>query len=271
VLIALFSLAVWQRQRYSEDCFGEKQFNIEKYGKIKEKKISESSGLAHLKDDLFLTHNDDTDPNLYLISAKGRLNRKWKTPFKNRDWEEVCTDSEGRVFIGDFGNNGNKSKVLKIQIFNILTSRSEGTLRFRYEDQEDFPPINPAKMNFDCEAFVIWRDRLYLFTKNKSEKSTCLYVLPARPGNYVVKKKQEIPLSGTVTAAALRGDGKELALLTYGKVYFYTLSDGLARIPQWDQCLTYWKMRQSESISYWGNDRLLAGNEQRDLFLITRK
>ena len=270
-LALILFVALWHRQLYSEDCYGEARFTIKKFGKIKEKKLKESSGLAHYKGNAFFTQNDDTDSSLYLISAKGKLLQKWTLPYKNRDWEDVCTNGQGKIFVGDFGNNGNKSRALRIYIFNPEKNKTEGVIRFRYEEQEDFPPIHPGKMNFDCEAFVFWKDSLYLFTKNKSERSTCIYSIPAKPGNYTLRKKQELPILGTVTAAALRGDGKELTLLTYGKVYFYSLTNGLQNIPQWDHCLAWWKLRQSESISYWGKDSLLAGNEQRDLFLITRK
>jgi hypothetical protein len=152
-----------------------------------------------------------------------------------------------------------------------VKNKTEGMIRFRYADQQAFPPVKPGSMNFDCEAMVYQKDSLYLFTKNKKERSTNVYAIPAKPGDFTVVKKQEIPLLGMVTAASLRPDGKELALLTYGKLYFFTLNNGLQSIPNPDFCFAWSKFRQSESLSYWGRDSLLAGNEQRDLYLITRK
>jgi hypothetical protein len=262
---------LWHRQIFSEDCRGEEKFSIQKFGKIKAAKIDESSGLAHWKGDSFFTHNDDTDSSLYLISATGKLIRKWTLPYRNRDWEEVCTDGKETVYIGDFGNNLNKSRKLKIYIVQPGKNKVSGVIRFSYGEQQDFPPLNPSGMNFDCEAMVHWKDSLYLFTKNKNERSTWVYSIPARPGTYKVFHKQEIPILGMVTAAALRPDGKELALLTYGKVYFFSVKNGLNQIPASDICLAWWNFRQSESLSYWGNDSLLAGNEQRGIFLIKRK
>lgn len=264
-------LAWHHRQIYSENCSGGDHFNIAGIGKIRFKALKESSGLSHWKEDLFFTHNDDTDSCLYLINAKGKLIRKWFVPFKNRDWEDVCQDDKGRVFIGDFGNNFNASKNLRIYIFDPMKNKTEGMIRFRYAEQEAFPPVQPGSMNFDCEAMVYQKDSLYLFTKNKKERSTNVYAIPAKPGDFTVVKKQEIPLLGMVTAASLRPDGKELALLTYGKLYFFSLNNGLQSIPNPDFCFAWSKFRQSESLSYWGRDSLLAGNEQRDLYLITRK
>ena len=264
-------LALHHRQIYSENCSGGDHFQITRQGKIRFKALNESSGLSHWKEDWFFTHNDDTDSCLYLINAKGKLIRKWFVPYRNRDWEDVCRDDLGKIYIGDFGNNFNTSKHLRIYIVDPEKNKTEGIIRFRYLDQKGFPPVKPGSMNFDCEAMVYQKDSLYLFTKNKGERSTNVYAIPAKPGNYTAVKKQEIPLLGMVTAASLRPDGKELALLTYGKLYFFTLNTGLQSIPNPDFCFAWSKFRQSESLSYWGRDSLLAGNEQRDLYLITRK
>jgi len=269
--LPVLTMVLWHRQIYSEDCTGADSFRIEKYGKIEAPQIEESSGLSFLDHDKFYTHNDDTDSSLYLISAKGKMLKKWTLPYKNRDWEELCSDENGVIFIGDFGNNFNNSKALKIYIFDPKSNKVMGIIRFRYEEQTEYPPYNPGKMNFDCEAMVYQKDSLYLFTKNKNERGTYLYALPAKSGNFVVRRKQTINLLGMVTAASLRPDGKELALMTYGKIYFFSLTNGMNKISDSENCLAWWQFRQSESISYWGYDRLLAGNEQRELFLITRK
>lgn len=264
-------LALHHRYIYSEECKGLKTFDLQPFGKISSSLIDESSGLFPAGNDEFYTHNDDTDSSLYRISAKGKLVHRYRIPLTNRDWEEVTGDGKGRIFIGDFGNNLNLDKPLKILIVRPDENRIEGEIRFRYQEHNQFPPTFPSEMNFDCEAMVYSNDSIYLFTKNKTERSTCFYVLPARPGKYVVKKRQRLPLLGLVTGAALRPDGKELALLTYGKVYFYTLSNGLSSLPEPDFCFPGWKFRQSEAISYWGNNRLLVGNEQGEIFLLNRK
>lgn len=267
----VFWLALHHRYIYSEDCSGLKAFEIQSIGKISSPLIDESSGLYPAGNGTFFTHNDDTDSSLYIIEAKGKLKHRIWIPLVNRDWEEVSGDQKGRIFIGDFGNNLNLDKPLKILIINPEKNKIEGTIRFRYEDHLEFPPKSPSEMNFDCEAMVYWNDSLYLFTKNKTERGTNLYTMPAQPGTYRIRKKQTLPLLGMVTGAALRPDGKELALLTYGKVYFYSLHQGLQSIPAPDFCVPGWKFRQSEAISYWGRDSLLVGNEQGELFLLNRK
>lgn len=264
-------LALHHRYIYSEDCAGLNHFDIQSIGIISSPLIDESSGLFPAGNGTFFTHNDDTDSSLYIIDYHGKLQHRIRIPLVNRDWEEVSGDGKGSIFIGDFGNNLNLDKPLKILIVNPNENKIEGIIRFRYEDFNEFPPHLPAEMNYDCEAMVYWNDSLYLFTKNKNERGTNLYAMPAKPGQYRPRKKQYLPLLGMVTGAALRPDGKELALLTYGKIYIYNLNKGFETIPGPDLCIPGWKFRQSEAITYWGKDSLLVGNEQGELFLLKRK
>jgi len=268
---AILFTAVWHRQLYSEDCEGSAHFRIKKIGKLEDKRIEESSGLCSDGEGNFFTMNDDTDTCLYVLGLKGEKRGRIAISAKNQDWEEICRAKDGRIFIGDFGNNLNKRKNLSILIWDPRMKKITGQIFFRYQDQNSFPPLNPLQMDHDCEAMVFHSDSLWLFTKNRSGRSTGVYALPAKAGNYVAKKQQEIPLLGTVTGASLRPDGKKLALLVYRKIYFFSLPHGLQQIPAPDICLSAWNIRQSEAICYIGNDSLLLSNEQGSLFMVTRK
>jgi len=253
------------RQIYQEHCRGSTRFDIGLFSQIHSGLITESSGLLRHSDSLFYTHNDDTDSCLYLISAAGNLKGRVCIPFHNRDWEDISSDGRGRLFIGDIGNNFYRQDTLKVLIFNEKEKNSEGIIRMSFLDEKG---ENSA---FDFEAMVWQADSLYLFSKDKRERNSLVFAVPDRPGDYTLSPKQKIPVAGMVTSAALRPDGKEFALLTYGKIYFYSLSFGLSQIPAPDFCLAYWPMRQSESLCYLGRDSLLLGNEQGNLYLLKRK
>ena len=251
---------------YKENCEGSARFDFQMYGKINNPKINESSGLALEKDSLFWTHNDDTDSSLYLISAKGNLKSKWPIPFSNRDWEEVCKDRDQNLYVGDFGNNFELGRNLRVLKTSTIGRKIIGVIQFDYLDEKG------EIIQHDCEAMVHWGDSLYLFTKSKTERISIVYAIPDKPGRYKVKEKQRLSIYGVVTAAALRPDGKELALLTYGKIYFYSLPSFVSGpIPASDFCFAFWNMRQSESICYWKPDSILLGNEQGNLYLMSRK
>ncbi len=260
---------LWQifrhRAIYNEHCKGSRMFAIGPFGRIVSPLISESSGLLRRSDSLFYTFNDDSDSCLFLISARGNLKSRMFIPFSNRDWEDISGDGRGRLFIGDIGNNFYRKKELKILIYNSITRIPEGIIQISVLNEQG------EKSACDFEAMVWHADSLYLFSKDKKERSSLVFAVPARGGKYILRPKQITEISGMVTSAALRPDGKELALLTYGKIYFFSLSKGMSRIPAPDCCLAYWPMRQSESLCYWGRDSLLLGNEQGNLFLMTRK
>jgi hypothetical protein len=226
---------------------------------------------ARMEKGAFFTMNDDSDSCLYRMGIRGEDLGKLCIGTNNQDWEEICRAADGRIFVGDFGNNFNRRKNLRILIIRPGEEKKPGILRFHYPEQTSFPPINPINWDFDCEAMVYERDSLWLFTKNKDGRSTNLYVLPAKQGNCKASKIAEIPLQGTVTGASLRPDGKELALLVYRRIYFFSLRNGLWQISSPDICLSAWPVRQSEAICYQGKDSLLLSNEQGQLFLIQRK
>jgi hypothetical protein len=269
-LLPVLVLGIWQRLQCTEDCSGSRYFTIQETGHFRNPAIRESSGLCSEGSGHFLTHNDDTDSCLYRTDFYGNDLGKFCIPASNRDWEEICRAADGRIFLGDFGNNLNHRKDLSILLLDA-SGGLKGKIQFVFEEQQNFPPINPMHMNFDCEAMVFHRDSLWLFTKNRLGLSTDLYVLPAIPGKYTAQKIRRIALHGTVTGASLRPDGRELALLVYRKIYFFSLKNSLREIGRPDICLPAWQMRQTEAICYAGKDSLLMSNEQGSLYLIKRK
>jgi hypothetical protein len=66
------------------------------------------------------------------------------------------------------------------------------------------------KHNFDCEAILCWNNQIYLFTKNRLDDRTDLYVLPTTPGNYATKYIASFEVGGRITGADISPDGKKL-------------------------------------------------------------
>jgi hypothetical protein len=93
------------------------------------------------------------------------------------------------------------------------------TIAFRYKNQTDFTPQKSNTTNFDCEAFVVLQDSIYLFTKEWSSNKTSIYRLPKTPGNYLAQFKESINVQGFITAATLLPTKKEVVLTGYTKKY----------------------------------------------------
>jgi hypothetical protein len=269
-IIAIY-IVIRLRPWYMEDCFGGKQFEISVFSAFQNPAIKESSGICPDGSGHFFTMNDDSDSCLYRFGLAGEDLGSFCLSAGNQDWEEICRAPDGRIFVGDFGNNLNRRKNLQILITRAEKEGKPEILQFRYPEQIQHPPLNPFTWDFDCEAMVFEHDSLWLFTKNKDGKSSGLYVLPAKPGTFAAVKVAEIPLQGTVTAATLLPDGRELALLVYRKIYFFSLRNGLREIASPDICLSAPQIRQSEAICYISRDSLLLSNEQGQLFLLKRK
>lgn len=150
----------------------------------------------------------------------------------NHDWEEISQDSS-YLYIGDFGNNysGNRTDlhILKIEKKSFL----EGTpiietISFKYSDQSDFSLKKHNTTNFDCEAFIVSKDSIYLFTKQWESTKTSIYALPKQSGNYIAQFKDSLDIKGLVTGATYIEDKKLIALCGYskmGKSFLYLLYD----------------------------------------------
>ncbi|MDG3583982.1 hypothetical protein [Galbibacter pacificus] len=170
--------------------------------------------------------------HIYGFDHKGSLVREIKLKnAKNKDWEELAKDGDGNLYIGDFGNNDNKRKDLRIyKVFNPeMINADEATaekIEFYYPEQKNFPPKKKHRL-FDAEAFFFWNGNFYIFTKNRAKPfdgTTLLYRVPAVSGRHEAQYISSFKTCGhdrkcTVTAADISPDKKKIALLSHDKVW----------------------------------------------------
>ena len=245
--------------------------------------LKEVSGMTRLPNgDLWMLNDSRNPSNLYRYDPLAqKLLETRVLPVQNFDWEDLASDPSGNLYIGDFGNNNNRRKNLRIFIYNPASGALD-SLQFQYPDQTEFPPADTRDWNFNMEAFVFFQDSLHLFSKNvfKGNFYTKHYVLPAKPGNYVAVLKDSIRIKNrVVTGAAISQDGKTLALTAYiiGKrlgfipysrasaifishfpdTYFLRGKKHRKRLPK------MFIARQFESITQWQDNLWLVANEGR--------
>jgi hypothetical protein len=194
--------------------------------------LKETSGLIAF-DNLFWTHNDDHDSTIYGLDSNGNIQKKIKLEkVKNNDWEEISQDSS-YIYIGDFGNNyqGNRKDLHLLRIEKksfLLNNPVIDTISFSYSNQTDFNIHNQNTTDFDCEAFVVLQDSIYLFSKQWSQNKTSVYVLHKTPGNYVAKWKETLDVKGLITGSTVFASGKGVVLCGYSKTlhpFLYVLND----------------------------------------------
>ena len=167
------------------------------------------------------------------------------------------------TFTLDIGNNQNKRTDLVIYKASIKEVTNPEPIKIKYQHQK---PEQSEPSIYDCEAMVWHQDSLYLFSKNRGKDHFVrLYAVPAQAGGYALVPKDSIYLKTQVTGAALRPDGKELAVLTYGKIFLFDLTNGLLRFTKPTKCIKFAR-HQAEAITYWDKTNLLITNEQRQIF-----
>jgi hypothetical protein len=192
---------------------------------VLEELLHETSGLTYNKGKIW-THNDDKDSAIYGFNLV-QLEQSEKVVLKHDekinltkvvDWEALAQDSL-YWYVGDFGNNyrGNRKPLFIKKISKDSTQIAPQSIAFTYEDQLNFDKQLPNKTNFDCEAFIVKGDSLYLFTKQWEQKQTTVYSLPNVDGTHVAKKGKTFDVGGLVTDATYVEDKNILVFSGYSE------------------------------------------------------
>lgn len=238
------------------------------------KTLSEVSGTEIVpKSDLIWMINDGGNkPTLFGLNAKGKIKKEIYIKAKNHDWEDLASDENGTIYIGDFGNNLNKRKNLSIIIVeqNELDEKNAEVdeIEFEYPDQNKFPPKKKDRY-FDTEAFFYYNKNLYILTKSRVKGDygkTTLYKIPAKKGTYTAEIVDDYEnckdLECWITSADISPNGKKVAVLSQRNILIFSnfkgdkfLSGDVKKIN-----LTY--RSQKESITFKDNNTLLISDEK---------
>ena len=199
------------------------------------KALNEVSGTEIISnsDLIWMLNDSGNKPLIYGLEKKGTIIRTLKIDAKNHDWEDLTSDKDGNLYIGDFGNNLSDRKNL-----TILKVKAEGLkadskvtierISFKYPNQKKIPSKKKNRY-FDCEAFFYFNGSLYLFTKSRVKGNfgkTDLYKIPAQKGHH---EAQFIDTFNTcpdlhcwITSADISENGKKVVLLSQKSVWVFT-------------------------------------------------
>ncbi|AZA82103.1 hypothetical protein C1637_10290 [Chryseobacterium lactis] len=201
------------------------------------KKLKEVSGMTLSKDQktIWLIEDRGNKNAVYGINDKGDMIAK--VPVENADntdWEDIISDSQGNIYIGDFGNNDNERQDLAIlktdlKSSNQTTTKVVQTTKFRYQGQTEFPP-KKSNLLYDCEAFVEMDGNFYLFTKNRSkgfDGTFLVFKVPNKEGNFEAKLIGRLKLQGgyndaAITSATINTTKDKIVLLTHKNIHVLT-------------------------------------------------
>jgi hypothetical protein len=237
------------------------------------REVDETSGLVLLKNGRLISINDGGSlPRLYFLdSISGKIvHRQDVLNATNVDWEELTLDQDGNVFIGDFGNNFNWRKdlcIYKIKASDLgkKTAVAE-KIEFHYSNQNSFPP-NPRKWNFDMEAMVHVKGKLYLFSKNRCRPFTgytYVYELEDQAGSHTADLIDSLLLGDSwreefwISGASYSASEKKLMLLSYHAGFLFENWEGGKISKSEMKFYRTANLRQREAIVFDGSRYLIS-------------
>ncbi len=154
--------------------------------------------------------------NLYAVNKKGVILKDIKiNNAQNIDWEDLTSDVNGNIYIGDFGNNrGTRSS------FTIYKTPHPDSIKNNVEAELISFKLPAELKGKNFEAFFLRNDYFYLFSKNTK---TCTVVkVPNKIGlqNAKIITTYNFNEKGNkITAADISADGKTIILLNHDKLW----------------------------------------------------
>jgi len=196
--------------------------------------LDEVSGIEYIEDTglTWILQDSGNENKIYALDGTGRISISVQVDkVENTDWEALASDSEGNIYIGDFGNNDNDRRDLSIYKINkdqLAQGRAGVGAKtlFNYPEQKDFPPKKSGRI-YDAEAFFEHNGSFYLFTKNRSsgfDGSLNVYKIPNKPGTFAAQLIGSLTTCGkynkcAITGADISADGKNVVLLSGNAVW----------------------------------------------------
>lgn len=239
------------------------------------KHLHEVSGIQ-IKDNcnyLYVIEDSGNDSSVYEVSFDGKQKRELHVKAQNMDWEDLASDNQGNLYLGDFGNNDNDRRDLCIYKINPTAKNDslipEYKVTFNYPEQTVFPP-KKKDLLYDCEAFFEFKGYFYLFTKNRSkgfDGTTLIYKIPNKEGHHAAQllgkyKTGEDYNDSAITGAAISPDGTKFVLLSHSKVWLFEKFNGDDFLNGTISVLSLNHYSQKEAVCFKDNNTLFVADER---------
>jgi hypothetical protein len=239
--------------------------------------LAENSGMIWWNN-LLWQHNDSGgEPAIYASDTASNIIQRrigLKGGF-NIDWEDIAQDEEF-IYVADAGNNINgarpKFMVYKIAKSMIVDSPRNLTIQpelitFKYEDMPEKPmPVEANNTDWDCEAMIAYRNKLYLFTKQWKGNKTVVYELSKEAGMQTAMRRDSLDVGGLITGADVHPGSGRLVLSGYtktGQRFLYLFSGFNSDSFFSGEKRKVWLAgpAQTESVAFINENVLLVGSE----------
>jgi len=230
-------------------------YTVQRVGQIQAKTIKESSGIIASRKNpgILWTHNDQgSKPQIFAINREGLLIGQYQINTPNDDWEDIATDSEGRLYIGGIGNNDFLKTELKVyQVTEPEVKNGNSVQQGRLAVNSVWRLRFPGKP-FDCESLFIYGGKGYVIDKLSKSKEAHLFSfpLPKGGGTVVMEQVAVLPINHPVTGADISIDGQSLAVISKGGLFIFDVKGDLTNISTKTTRLIKLPKGQFEAITY---------------------
>lgn len=238
----------------------------------------EVSGLikSQVHENLFWIHGDSgDDAAIYPIYKNGEIisvefeNGIEFEGTNNEDWEDIASDRNGNLFLGDIGNNchcRDDLMILQTPEPTLESSMAEEILKYPFIYPSEL--MGGSGQNIpDAEALIFRDSSLYLFTKEPDGKDTRLLRLktPKPLQLNELQLIQTINFGDKVTGADISESGDKLAILTSSSVWLLSDYEGHEFFSGTIQKV-FFEAEQVESVAFSGEESLLIAEETGELY-----
>ncbi|WP_298495010.1 SdiA-regulated domain-containing protein [uncultured Algibacter sp.] len=179
------------------------------------KSLKEASAIERVAGSNLLWTIEDSGNknNIYGIDLNGDIIKEIDiSNSSNIDWEDLTSDEDGNLYIGDFGNNSKNRDDFTIYKVSDLESDKTSAKRINF--------TLPKKVNSeDFEAFFLLNNYFYIFSKEN--KSCMLIKVPNTIGKHTAEVITDFKLKGKslkITSAAINESKNIIALLNHNKL-----------------------------------------------------
>ncbi|OIQ27320.1 MAG: hypothetical protein BM564_12540 [Bacteroidetes bacterium MedPE-SWsnd-G2] len=222
---------------------------------------------------LWMINDGGNKKKLYGLNRSGKIKIVIPINAKNNDWEDLASDPEGNLYIGDFGNNENHRdnlKILKVDKSYLQTDTKAEVVKtkFYYPEQSKFPP-KKKKRFFDAESFFYFNGSFYIFTRSRVPDQfgkTTLYKVPAQKGEFEATKIGSFShcskLECSITSATINTSGTEVLLLTHNSILKFKGFKGDNFLSVDPEVIALEHQSQKEGICYKSSNEVYITDER---------
>ncbi len=235
--------------------------SLESIGRL-DAAIPEASGIVRSRrhPGIFWVHNDSGNPPLlFAVRADGRLVSRYRLAVPNLDWEDIAIDDQGRLYVGEIGNNGGWLQVRTL---------------YRVDEPDPSKPDDgrplaasavsyrlPASDRFDAEGLFLDGAQAVVVAKYLDGREAALFALPLDFSAKSVNPPRPIgKLPGFVepaTGADLTQDGSMLAVCSYAVTRVYRRA--VTGAGRWEMAAEVrYPQSAIEGVAWDGPDLILA-------------